>query len=41
MLGLADRARSWILFEAVMRGAVPAAFAELRAQYDSGADPAW
>ncbi|WP_342164216.1 DNA polymerase III subunit gamma/tau [Methylobacterium sp. SD21] len=40
MLGLADRARIVDLFEAVMRGAVPAAFAELRAQYDSGADPA-
>ncbi len=40
MLGLADRARVVDLFEAVMRGAVPAAFAELRAQYDAGADPA-
>ena len=40
MLGLADRARIVDLFEAVMRGAVPAAFAELRAQYDAGADPA-
>lgn len=39
MLGLADRARILDLFEAVMRGVVPAAFAELRAQYDSGADP--
>ena len=39
MLGLADRARILDLFEAVMRGAVPAAFAELRAQYESGADP--
>ena len=39
MLGLADRARILDLFEAVMRGSVPAAFAELRAQYDSGADP--
>ncbi len=39
MLGLADRARVVDLFEAVMRGAVPAAFAELRAQYDAGADP--
>ena len=28
------------LFEAVMRGDVPAAFAGLRAQYDAGADPA-
>ncbi|AWN36914.1 DNA polymerase III subunit gamma/tau [Methylobacterium radiodurans] len=40
MLGLADRGRIVDLFEAAMRGDVPAAFAELRAQYDSGADPA-
>jgi DNA polymerase-3 subunit gamma/tau len=40
MLGLADRARVVDLFEAVMRGAVPAAFAELRGQYEAGADPA-
>ena len=40
MLGLADRSRIVDLFEAVMRGDVPAAFAELRAQYDAGADPA-
>ena len=40
MLGLSDRARIVDLFEAVMRGDIPAAFAELRAQYDSGADPA-
>ncbi|SDM86990.1 DNA polymerase-3 subunit gamma/tau [Methylobacterium phyllostachyos] len=39
MLGLADRARILDLFEAVMRGSVPAAFSELRAQYDAGADP--
>src|SRR5690349_20740514 len=39
MLGLADRTRVIDLFEAVMRGDVPAAFATLRAQYDSGADP--
>jgi DNA polymerase III subunit gamma/tau len=39
MLGLADRSRILDLFEAVMRGSVPAAFAELRAQYDAGADP--
>ncbi|TXN50851.1 DNA polymerase III subunit gamma/tau, partial [Methylobacterium sp. WL119] len=39
MLGLADRARILDLFEAVMRGDVPAAFAELRSQYESGADP--
>ena len=40
MLGLADRAQVIDLFEAVMRGDVPAAFAGLRAQYDAGADPA-
>ncbi|MBZ6076563.1 DNA polymerase III subunit gamma/tau [Microvirga puerhi] len=40
MLGLADRTQVIDLFEAVMRGDVPAAFAGLRAQYDSGADPA-
>ena len=40
MLGLADRGRIVDLFEAAMRGDVPAAFAELRAQYDAGADPA-
>jgi len=40
MLGLADRAQVIDLFEAVMRGDVPAAFATLRAQYDAGADPA-
>ncbi|CAX24200.1 MAG: DNA polymerase III subunit gamma/tau [Methylorubrum extorquens] len=40
MLGLADRSRIVDLFEAVMRGDVPAAFAEIRAQYDAGADPA-
>ena len=40
MLGLADRGRIVDLFEAAMRGDVPASFAELRAQYDSGADPA-
>ncbi|MBE7202495.1 MAG: DNA polymerase III subunit gamma/tau [Parafilimonas terrae] len=39
MLGLADRARILDLFEAVMRGSVPAAFSELRDQYDAGADP--
>ncbi len=38
MLGLADRARILDLFEAVMRGPCRR-FAELRAQYDSGADP--
>ena len=39
MLGLADRGRIVDLFEQVMRGDVPAAFAELRGQYESGADP--
>ncbi|HVL73761.1 MAG TPA: DNA polymerase III subunit gamma/tau, partial [Beijerinckiaceae bacterium] len=40
MLGLADRTQVIGLFEAVMRGDVPAAFSALRAQYDAGADPA-
>jgi DNA polymerase-3 subunit gamma/tau len=40
MLGLADRSQVIDLFEAVMRGDVPAAFAGLRSQYDAGADPA-
>jgi DNA polymerase III subunit gamma/tau len=40
MLGLADRARIIDLFEAVMRGDLAAALAELRDQYDTGADPA-
>jgi DNA polymerase-3 subunit gamma/tau len=40
MLGLADRARVVDLFEHVMKGDVAAALAELRAQYDVGADPA-
>jgi DNA polymerase-3 subunit gamma/tau len=40
MLGLADRARIVDLFEHIMRGDVAAALAELRAQYDTGADPA-
>ena len=40
MLGLADRARTIDLFEAVMRGDLAAALAELRDQYDTGADPA-
>jgi DNA polymerase-3 subunit gamma/tau len=39
MLGLADRAQVVDLFEAVMRGDVPAAFALLRASYEAGADP--
>ncbi|TBW35970.1 DNA polymerase III subunit gamma/tau [Siculibacillus lacustris] len=40
MLGLADRARVIDLFEHVMRGEAAAALAEIRAQYDVGADPA-
>jgi DNA polymerase III subunit gamma/tau len=40
MLGLADRARIIDLFEAVMRGDLAPALAELRDQYDTGADPA-
>ncbi len=39
MLGLADRTRIIDLFEALMRGDVAAALTELRAQYDTGADP--
>ena len=40
MLGLADRARVFDLFELVMRGDAKAALAELGDQYDTGADPA-
>ncbi|MDJ1157673.1 DNA polymerase III subunit gamma/tau [Chelatococcus sp. SYSU_G07232] len=40
MLGLADRARIIDMFEAVMRGDLAGALAELKWQYDSGADPA-
>ena len=40
MLGLADRARVVDLFEAMMRGDIARALAELRDQYDAGADPA-
>jgi DNA polymerase III subunit gamma/tau len=40
MLGLADRARSIDLFEAIMRGDMAAALTELRDQYNTGADPA-
>ncbi len=40
MLGLADRGRIVDLFEAVMRGDIPATFAEVRGQYEAGADPA-
>jgi len=39
MLGLADRTRVIELFGALMRGDVATALAELRDQYDSGADP--
>ncbi len=40
MLGLADRVRVIELFESLMRGDIAAALTELRAQYDTGADPA-
>ena len=40
MLGLADRARTFDLLDAVMRGEVAAALDQLASQYDSGADPA-
>jgi DNA polymerase III subunit gamma/tau len=40
MLGLADRTRVIDLFEALMRADLAAALAELRDQYDTGADPA-
>ncbi|RUM99240.1 DNA polymerase III subunit gamma/tau [Pseudaminobacter arsenicus] len=40
MLGLADRARIVDLFEHVMKGDAAAALGELRAQYETGADPA-
>jgi DNA polymerase-3 subunit gamma/tau len=39
MLGLADRVRIVDLFEALMKGDMPGALTELRAQYDIGADP--
>jgi DNA polymerase-3 subunit gamma/tau len=39
MLGLADRARVIDLFEKAMRGDAPGALAELRGQYEVGADP--
>jgi DNA polymerase III subunit gamma/tau len=39
MLGLADRARVIDLFEHLMSGNVAAAMAELKSQYDDGADP--
>ncbi|MFD0917050.1 DNA polymerase III subunit gamma/tau [Pseudahrensia aquimaris] len=40
MLGLADRARVIDLFEHIMKGDIVAALAELKDQYDTGADPA-
>ena len=40
MLGLADRARIFDLFDLLMQGDIAGALAELRAQYDVGADPA-
>ncbi|WP_366555748.1 DNA polymerase III subunit gamma/tau [Aquibaculum sediminis] len=39
MLGLADRSRILELYDAVMRGEVPAALESLRSLYDVGADP--
>src|SRR6202167_4278997 len=39
MLGLADRGRIVDLFEALMRGDLARALAEVRDQYDTGADP--
>ncbi|OEJ69273.1 DNA polymerase III subunit gamma/tau [Magnetovibrio blakemorei] len=40
MLGLADRARTFDLLDAVMKGDVEVALGILASQYDSGADPA-
>jgi DNA polymerase III subunit gamma/tau len=40
MLGLADRTKIIDLFEALMRADLAQALAEVRAQYDAGADPA-
>jgi DNA polymerase-3 subunit gamma/tau len=40
LLGLADRARIIDLFEMLMKGDIASALAELRAQYDTGAEPA-
>jgi DNA polymerase-3 subunit gamma/tau len=40
MLGLADRSRTIALFEALMRGDVAEALANLKGQYEFGADPA-
>ncbi len=40
MLGLADRARVFDLFDLLMKGDIAGAMAELRDQYNAGADPA-
>jgi DNA polymerase-3 subunit gamma/tau len=40
LLGLADRARIIDLFEMLMKGDIASALAELREQYDTGAEPA-
>lgn len=40
MMGLADRTRVIDLFEAALKGDVPASFGILREQYEAGADPA-
>jgi DNA polymerase III subunit gamma/tau len=40
MLGLSDRTKIIDLFEALMRADLPRALAEVREQYDAGADPA-
>lgn len=40
LLGLADRQRTFELFQALMAGEVPQALEKLREQYDEGADPA-
>ncbi len=39
MLGLADRSRIYDLFEALMAGDIAAALAQVREQYELGADP--
>jgi DNA polymerase-3 subunit gamma/tau len=39
MLGLADRARIFDLYDLVMKGDIKGALKELRSQYDAGADP--
>jgi DNA polymerase-3 subunit gamma/tau len=40
MLGLADRSRTWDLFEATLKGDAKSALELFRSQYDAGADPA-